>query len=204
MRTVSTRIAPIAVALLMGCAASTAQAPQSEYPPPPPPPSAAPPGAEAQPAPPSAATTTPGPTDSAGEAGSAGPLPALPSSAPTGEATSQPGSPPAAPPTADAAPPSSSEWVYSYPNGQWVYTSTYGWIWVPSGSTATASEGNPYVYLYTPSYGWTWYISPWGWGPYHYGGWVRHPWAPRAWRGGWVAHPRVIVHLGGGRHRRWR
>jgi hypothetical protein len=60
-----------------------------------------------------------------------------------------------------------------------------------------ADEGVPYSYLYTPAYGWTWYVSPWGWGPYHYGAWVVHPWHPVGWRGGWVAHPNVFVRLGG-------
>jgi hypothetical protein len=60
-------------------------------------------------------------------------------------------------------------------------------------------EGVPYAYLYTPAYGWTWYVSPWGWGPYRYGFWVRHPWHPVGLHGYWVARPRVVVHLGRGR-----
>jgi hypothetical protein len=101
----------------------------------------------------------------------------------------------AAPPDEGPAPPA-SQWTYSYPTGQWVYTAENGWVWVPAGATATVDEGVPYTYLYTPAYGWTWYVSPWGWGPYHYGGWVVHPWRPYGWRGGWVAHPRVVGHLG--------
>ncbi len=102
--------------------------------------------------------------------------------------------------------------VYSYPAGcgypdangvvtacagQWVYTDSDGWVWVPGGTVATEFEGVPYSYLYTPAYGWTWYISPWGIGPYFYGGWVVHPWRPVGWRGGWVAGPRVFTHFGG-------
>ena len=41
------------------------------------------------------------------------------------------------------------------------------------------------------------YVSPWGWGPYSYGAWVRHPWHPVGWRGGWVAHPQIVVRLHG-------
>jgi hypothetical protein len=126
----------------------------------------------------------------------------MPSSAPQYEP--QPGADPSAapPPAAGEVPPPAAQWVYTYPTGQWVYTSGYGWVWVPAGSATTAVEGVPYSYLYTPAYGWTWYVSPWGWGPYHYGVWVRHPFAPRGYRGRWVARPHVVVHLGGGRYRR--
>ena len=44
-----------------------------------------------------------------------------------------------------------------------------------------------------PAYGWTWYVSPWGSGPYHYGAWVRRPWAPRGWHGAWVAQDEHAV-----------
>lgn len=121
------------------------------------------------------------------------------------------------PPQAGAAPqevaPPASQRVYSYPagcgfpdadgvvvpcSGQWVYSDAYGWIWVPGGGAAPyAVEGVPYVYLYTPVYGWSWYISPWGWGPYFYGGWVVHPWLPLGWHAGWVAAPGVFARLGG-------
>jgi hypothetical protein len=59
-------------------------------------------------------------------------------------------------------------------------------------------EGVPYTYLYTPAYGWTWYVSPWGWGPYHYGLWARHPWHPVGLHGYWVGRPRAVVRLGRG------
>ena len=91
--------------------------------------------------------------------------------------------------------------------GQWLYTDRYGWIWVPAGSEATTLNAQPYVYLYAPTYGWTWFVSPWGFGPYHTGPWVRargaaswhgpglrapyHPYAgPRVWYGyhGVVTH----------------
>jgi hypothetical protein len=119
--------------------------------------------------------------------------------------------PPSTPtnPPAETAP-SESQWVHSYPTGQWVYMNGYGWAWVPADANQIDDDGTPYVFLYTPAWGWTWYVSPWGWGPYHYGIWVRHPWHPIGWRGGWVAGPHVIVHIhdgghygghGGGHHR---
>jgi hypothetical protein len=103
----------------------------------------------------------------------------------------------AGPPPSSEAPPPASQWVYSYPTGQWVYTADNGWVWVPAGTAPSAVDGVPYTYLYTPAYGWTWYVSPWGWGPYHYGAWVTHPWRPYGWRGGWVAHPHVVGRFGG-------
>jgi hypothetical protein len=97
------------------------------------------------------------------------------------------------------------------PQGQWVYTETYGWIWVPEGTTSVIVHEQPYVYLYTPAYGWTWYGSPWGRGVFYVGPWVHHGYgAPRVWhRGGWyaphvVVRPRVVapsvVHRGGAPH----
>lgn len=128
-------------------------------------------------------------------------------SGPAQAAPQEPGPAQAAPATqpAQAAAPASAppaSWVYSYPTGQWVYTADRGWLWVPAGTTTTAVEGVPYAYMYTPAFGWTWYISPWGWGPYRYGGWVAHPWHPAGWRGGWVAHPHVVHRLGGPHFRR--
>jgi hypothetical protein len=111
-----------------------------------------------------------------------------PQAPPPGAAAQDPGQ--------EVAPPE-QQWVYSYPSGQWVYTGDYGWVWVPAGSETTAMDGVPYTYLYTPGYGWTWYVSPWGWGPYHYGVWVRHPWRPAGWGARvWVAHPGISVRLG--------
>jgi hypothetical protein len=121
----------------------------------------------------------------------------------TALAQEQPAPPPppvqvqeAPPPPAPAPPAPQTSWVRAYPTGQWVYTSDYGWVWVPAGTATTVVEGVPYAELYTPAYGWTWYVSPWGFGSYHYGPWVAHTWHPVGWRGGWVAHPRVAVRLG--------
>jgi hypothetical protein len=60
--------------------------------------------------------------------------------------------------------------------GQWVYTSEYGWIWMPYGDQYThegmANDDSPYSYAYYPSYGWMWLAAPWvwGWGAYPYFG----------------------------------
>jgi hypothetical protein len=163
--------------LLLGCGGGT-----DEYQPPqmPPPPS-----------PPPAPVQEPAPL-------------AEPYTSPTATPPAAPSEPPAAPPpAATAAPtapapaaPTEAQLVYSYPSGQWVYTAGPGWVWVPAGATTEEVDGAPYVYLYTPAYGWTWYISPWGWGPYHYGVWIRHPWHPYGFHGYWVARPHVVVRLG--------
>ena len=188
----------LGVALLTGCHAYAYYEPA--LPPPPPPPAMPPPGAPWLPpdddstgssAPPA---STPheqepvaAPANSARQGQpSAGPLPALPSQAPQYA------------PTAPSEPPSASEWVRSYPEGQWVYHATSGWIWIPAGAAAAGIDGVPYTYLYTPRYGWTWYVSPWGWGHYHYGPWVvRHA----GWRHTWVAHPHIVIRLGRPRRR---
>lgn len=165
-----------------------------EQPPPnpPPPPQQPPPDAP-----------TPASLPSAPPVQAAAPTQPPPSAPPRSAGVPTQPAPPAMPPnSAEEAAPSAAQWVYSYPNGQWVYTSTYGWVWVPAEATTSLIEGVPYAYLYTPAYGWTWYISPWGPGVYHYGLWVRHPWFPIGWRGPWVAHPHVVIRLGGHGHRR--
>ena len=83
------------------------------------------------------------------------------------------------------------------PNGQWVYTQQYGWVWAPYARdyTYVGPEGYPYSYIYYPTYGWCWLYSPWifGWGPTPYWGvygrvhfgWYTHPWYGRPiYRGG--------------------
>src|SRR3954452_15051204 len=93
----------------------------------------------------------------------------------------------AAPPVAARAPAS----------GQWVYTSQYGWVWIPYGSQYTYAPTTtgvyPSEYVYYPTYGWTWVTAPWvfgwgiqpffgGYGPYHYG-WYHRAVAYGGWRG---------------------
>jgi hypothetical protein len=69
--------------------------------------------------------------------------------------------------------------------GQWVYTTQYGWVFMPYGDQytyeGTADDVYPYSYVYYPDYGWLWLASPWvwGWGPYPFFG----VWGP--WHYGW-------------------
>lgn len=106
----------------------------------------------------------------------------------------QPTSPPAGVETAPPAPPQPQPAYSMTTMGHWVYTTEYGWIWVPTDAGTVLYSGVPYAYLYTPTNGWTWYVSPWGPGRYHSGQWVRHAWHPRAPRP-WVAPPAVSVRL---------
>src|SRR5215831_10893700 len=56
-----------------------------------------------------------------------------------------------------AAPPAVAQAPAS---GQWVYTSQYGWVWMPYGTQYTYSPTvagvYPSEYVYYPTYGWTW------------------------------------------------
>ena len=67
------------------------------------------------------------------------------------------------------------------PTGQWVYTSEYGWLWMPYDVQYTyegaATDPYPYGYVYSPARGWVWLVAPWvwGWGPYPYFG-AAGPW----------------------------
>jgi hypothetical protein len=77
------------------------------------------------------------------------------------------------------------------PDGQWVYTSQYGWVWMPYGQTYTVvpANGYPAMFLYGRRLGWRWVVAPWiyGWGPQpHWGNrgraqfvWYAHPWFGR-------------------------
>ena len=65
--------------------------------------------------------------------------------------------------------------------GQWVWTTEDGWVWVPAEAVPLEVQGEPYVYLYRPTLGWTWFASPWGWdGPVGGWGWAR-PWYGSYW-----------------------
>ncbi|MGZ6125196.1 MAG: hypothetical protein ACXWLR_09575 [Myxococcales bacterium] len=71
------------------------------------------------------------------------------------------------------------------PSGQWVYTSQYGWVWMPYGQQyvdeGTYGADTPYQYIYTARLGWAWCAAPWlwGWGAYPYFG------VPGPYRFGW-------------------
>jgi hypothetical protein len=75
------------------------------------------------------------------------------------------------------------------PAGQWVYTTQYGWLWMPYEQDYTyvsADSDVSYAYVYQPSFGWRWVLSPWvfGVGPEPRWGavgrarfaWYAHPW----------------------------
>jgi hypothetical protein len=124
--------------------------------------------------------------------------------------TDIPPAPPAQPPSAPEVDSNSQVSSAAQPQppstGQWVFTTQYGWVWLPYGAQYTYEptiEGAyPYSYIYYPAYGWTWVVSPWvwGWGPspyfgywgpryfvwYHGPGWHRGGWGNYAFRGGWV------------------
>jgi hypothetical protein len=121
-----------------------------------------------------------------------------------------------APETANLPPPATAG---TSPTGQWVYTSQYGWVYMPYGSSytyaPTVAGGDPYQYVYYPAWGWRWIAAPWVFGigprPYfgvygyaHYGWygrpWFGHPWwgfhrgYPGGYRGVVVRHPYVGRH----------
>src|SRR5690242_3218562 len=71
-------------------------------------------------------------------------------------------------------------------SGQWVYTSQYGWVWMPYGSAYTYLPASAYpdMYVYAPAFGWRWVVAPWVWGigPHPYFGvygWNRFAWYGR-------------------------
>jgi hypothetical protein len=75
------------------------------------------------------------------------------------------------PPVTEPAQPEQAPLVQQAPapsgSGQWVYTSQYGWIWMPYGNAYTyapAGGAAPDMYVYYPAFGWTWVVAPWVWG----------------------------------------
>jgi len=89
-----------------------------------------------------------------------------------------PADPPPAPPMENAAPPQYQAEAPAQqppPPGQWVYTSQYGWVWMPYGDAYTHAPTNgadPSMFVYYPAVGWRWVVAPWvlGWGPMPYFG----------------------------------
>ncbi len=97
------------------------------------------------------------------------------------------------PPVAVPAPPG----MAGLPDGQWVQTQEYGWVWMPYSDAYTyvppEGAGEPLEYVYYPSNGWVWVAAPWVWGvgpmpvfgrrgPRHFA-WYQHGWwrEPRRW-----------------------
>lgn len=101
--------------------------------------------------------------------------------------------PPAAPPTAqpieppasvDAAPPPPPSSVA----GEWVYTTQYGWVWMPYDQQYThviEKSGVAYEFVYYPRFGWRWVLAPWvfylGPRPHFVHGPSRFAWYARPW-----------------------
>jgi hypothetical protein len=97
------------------------------------------------------------------------------------------------------------------PAGQWVYTSQYGWVWMPHGNGYTnvpAGGAVPNMYVYYPAVGWSWVVAPWVWGwgamPWvGYAGWGGYPWYGYGY-GTWYGYARPYAYASwyGGRY--WR
>jgi hypothetical protein len=102
--------------------------------------------------------------------------------------------PPGAPPGEVPPPPPGAP----LPDGQWVYTQQYGWVWMPFEDQFTfvppGGAGEPLQYVFYGGYGWTWVAAPWVWGygpgprwgrpgPNRYA-WYRNGWwrTPQRWR----------------------
>jgi hypothetical protein len=133
------------------------------------------------------------PSSSAQAQGAPGPQ-VQPPSPPPGAPPPPPPSQVAAPWAGDQAPPPPATGT---PDGQWVYTQQYGWVWMAYDDLYTWAppngSGEPLEYVYYPSYGWEWVAAPWVWGigPWPYFGrpapnrfaWYQHGWwrSPRRW-----------------------
>jgi uncharacterized membrane protein YgcG len=89
------------------------------------------------------------------------------------------------------------------PAGQWVYTSQYGWVWMPYGNSYTylpTSGSAPNMYVYYPAVGWSWVIAPWvwGWGAmpwFGYAGYGGYPWYGYGY-GRWYGYARPYAYAG--------
>jgi hypothetical protein len=131
--------------------------------------------------------------------------------------------PAAAPPPPTAPPPATPEGAVGVtlppppltpvaPEGQWVYTAQYGWVWMPSSEAYLYRPydeyGDPFMFVYYPLGGWRWVAAPWVFGigphPYfgsygwrHYGwygqGWYGHTWY--GYRSGYPRHYRGVVYV---------
>jgi hypothetical protein len=52
-------------------------------------------------------------------------------------------------------------------DGQWVYTSQYGWLWMPFAPQfvhVPPGGAPPQMFVYYPAFGWQWVVAPWVWG----------------------------------------
>ena len=97
---------------------------------------------------------------------------------------------PAAPPVVveptPVAPPVAA--IPAAPEGQWVLTKQYGWVYMPYAEqyTFVPPRGHAQMYVFYPRTGWRWVKAPWvlGAGPVpHWGpaGYARFSWHARPW-----------------------
>jgi hypothetical protein len=187
--------------LAVGCAASPPPPPQAPGQPPPELQIGNDEEAQGE-APPAPAPSAPEPTQAPAMPGAAPPPPPE-----TGQMAPQSQPPAANPPGPLPGPaPVAQPAAEPPPNGgQWIYTSQYGWLYMPYSRDYTYVSGDggaAYEYAYYPNSGWRWVYAPWvlGWGPSPYWGRLgpRHyVWYSRPWfRVG-------VVHRGPVYHRRW-
>jgi hypothetical protein len=149
--------------------------------------------------------------------------------------TPAPRDPPPPPPSSSerpkppTTPPPDTARPHDSPDGQWVWTTQYGWVWMPYGDdyTHVPPDGStPNMYVYYPDAGWCWVVAPWLWGwgpmpyfgvlgPVHFGWWgyglghwygFRGHYYGRGWHGGsywhggrWVGGARPRIGGGSGR-----
>jgi len=96
------------------------------------------------------------------------------------------------------------------PAGQWVFTSQYGWVWMPHGNSFTFLPTNgaaPNMFVFYPAVGWSWVVAPWvwGWGAmpwFGFAGWGGYPWYGFGF-GRWHGFARPFAHAGWNSGRYW-
>jgi hypothetical protein len=96
------------------------------------------------------------------------------------------------------------------PAGQWVFTSQYGWVWMPHGNSFTFLPSNgapPNMFVFYPAVGWSWVVAPWvwGWGTmpwFGFAGWGGYPWYGSGF-GRWHGFARPFAHAGWNSGRYW-
>lgn len=117
-----------------------------------------------------------------------------------------------APPEAAQAEPPVVSQPSGVPEGQWVQTQQYGWLWMPYAEAYTWAPadgyGEPAMYVYRPAFGWCWLAAPWVWGlgpwprfgvyGYVHFGWYGHGWwrTPHRWHWAPGAFHRGLGHDG--------
>lgn len=85
-------------------------------------------------------------------------------------------------------------------DGQWVYTTQYGWVWMPYDRlyTHVVDDREPTMYVYGARFGWRWVTAPWvlSGGPEPYWGdrgRARFEWHARPWFARRDYRPAVVV-----------